>query len=274
MELLVGRRRVVAAVLMALLLSVGLVASGCGRAGADPTISIGVSFDRPGLGERSGESYSGFDIDVATYVAGRLGYSPDRIRWVEAPVAARENLLRGGQVSLVVAAYTITPERTQLVNLAGPYFQTGQGVLVPADSAVRRVEDLAGRRVCAVTGSLPATRLTGAVPEAQVVLTDTDGRCLDALASGKVDAMTTDDVIAAGLAAEGRFPSRLRLIQTTLGTDRYGIGVPLDDVALCRRVTQAVNQMISSGEWSRSAARHLTGWPGYSVPPAPPRENC
>ena len=73
---------------------------------------------------------SGFDVDVATYVAQQLGYAPDKIEWKESPSAQRENLIENDQVDFIVATYSITDERKKRVDFAGPYLITGQSLLV------------------------------------------------------------------------------------------------------------------------------------------------
>lgn len=70
-----------------------LALSGCGSSSEGESIRIGIKYDQPGLGYQDGRDYTGFDTDVARYVAKELGYSEDQIEWVEAPSANRENML-------------------------------------------------------------------------------------------------------------------------------------------------------------------------------------
>ena len=73
------------------------------------------------------------DIDVAKYVAKELGTPEDKITWVQAPSAQREDLISTGQVKFIVATYSITDKRKEKVSFAGPYFVAGQDLLVRAD---------------------------------------------------------------------------------------------------------------------------------------------
>ncbi len=79
--------------------------------------------------------YSGFDVDVATYVAKKLGYGPDQIEWKESKSADRETMLQRGDVQFIAATYSITPEREQKVDFAGPYLLAHQDVLLRADES-------------------------------------------------------------------------------------------------------------------------------------------
>ena len=103
--------------------------------GADETgkIRIGIKFDQPGLGFKKSGTYVGFDVDVAKYVAKKLGYSEDQIIWKEAPSKQREAMIQNGDVDMILATYSITDERKKAVSFAGPYFVAGQDLLVRKD---------------------------------------------------------------------------------------------------------------------------------------------
>jgi glutamate transport system substrate-binding protein len=87
-------RKVTAASAAALALTVGATACGGGGSSDSKKIKIGIKFDQPGLGLKQPDgSYAGFDVDVATYVAKQLGYTPDQIQFVETQSGDRENAL-------------------------------------------------------------------------------------------------------------------------------------------------------------------------------------
>ena len=98
-------------------------------------LTIGVNTDQPGVGSRSGGTYAGFDIDVATEVARRLGVTGSHLRFVPVTSKTRESLIEKGKVDLVVASYSITPERKLDVAFAGPYYVAHQDILVRASDA-------------------------------------------------------------------------------------------------------------------------------------------
>src|SRR5262249_18614163 len=165
------------AALAALVLA--LVLSGCG---GGHKITIGVKYDQPGLSIKNPDgSMSGFDIDVAKYVAEQLGYKPDEIEWKEAPSGQRETLIQNKQVEYVVGTYSITPQRKEKVGFAGPYFQTGQSLLVREDNTdIAGPESLTGnKKVCSVSGSTPAQRIKERYPDVQLQLFDTYSACVE-----------------------------------------------------------------------------------------------
>src|SRR6266581_6399557 len=103
------------------------------KAKDEKTLNIGVKPDQPGLGlQTSAGQYTGFDIDVATYIAKKLGAT--KINFVPTLSANREAFLEQGKVDMVVATYSITPERQKVVAFAGPYYVAHQDILVRADN--------------------------------------------------------------------------------------------------------------------------------------------
>ncbi|MFD7576672.1 glutamate ABC transporter substrate-binding protein [Streptomyces sp. NPDC059810] len=234
-------------------------ASGANPTGGGPRITIGVKFDQPGLGFKNPDgTHAGLDVDVATYVARALGHDPADIVWKEARSSTRESLLVSGEVDLVVATYTFNSQRDRKVDFVGPYFVAHQDVLLPADdTTTQRPADLDGRKVCTVTGSSSALLIrTKLAPQAQVVTYDSYARCVDDLASGAVDAVTTDNTLLAGYAANDAYEGRFRLAGFDVSDEPYGIGVPEGGDAK-GTVRRALQRMIDDGSWKKAVERNL-----------------
>ena len=177
-----------------------------GTAGGD-TISIGVKEDQPGVGLREGNNRSGFDVETAKYVAKELGFADDKVKFVAAPSAQRENLISSGQVQLIFASYSITDERKKTVSFGGPYFIAGQDLLVRTDNTdITGPDSLNGKKLCSVTGSTSAKKIKdNYATGVQLIERDGYSACVEALTSSVVDAVTTDDVILAGYAAQTQY---------------------------------------------------------------------
>jgi glutamate transport system substrate-binding protein len=247
--------------------------SGGGTGGSGDGLKIGIKYDQPGLGLKKGNEYSGFDVDVAKYVAKELGTSEDKITWVQAPSAQRETLIQTGQVDFVVATYSITDARKQKVAFAGPYFIAGQDLLVRSDdSSITGPDSLAGKTLCSVTGSTSAQKVKDKYPNVQLQEFGTYSECLPALQTGGVDAVTTDDTILAGFAAQDQYKGKFKVVGKPFSTENYGIGLKKGDTALCTKVTDAIKKMISDGSWQKSLDANLgpAGYkPGEGNPPTP-----
>jgi glutamate transport system substrate-binding protein len=214
------------------------------------TITIGTKFDQPlfGLKGPSGAP-EGFDVEIGKIIASELGIAEDDIEWKESVSANREPFIQNGEVDLGVATYTINDKRKEVVSFAGPYYMAGQSILVLADNDDIESEDvLVGQPVCSVTGSTPAAKLAeiGAEP----VLTDTYSNCLEPLRSGAVVAVSTDNVILAGLAAqnEGEF----KVVGEPFTEEPYGIGVKLDDTDFRMWINDVLEKAYEDGRYEEA----------------------
>ena len=248
-------RRALAA-LAAVACTMSLAACGADESGK---IRIGIKFDQPGLGFKKSGTYVGFDVDVAKYVAKKLGYSEDEIVWKEAPSKQREAMLQNGDVDMILATYSITDERKNAVSFAGPYFVAGQDLLVRKDDhSINGPEDLNGKRLCSVTGSTSAATVKEKfASEVQLMEQPGYAECATALFSGIVDAVTTDDIILAGLASASR--GKLRVVGKPFTQEYYGVGIKKGDTALARKINAAITEMIKDGSWERAVADNTEG---------------
>ena len=242
--------------------------SGSGGGGG---FKVGIKFDQPGLGLKEGSDYTGLDVDVAKYVAKELGHAEGDIQFVQAPSAQRETLIETGQVNMVVATYSITDARKEKVSFAGPYFIAGQDLLVRSDeTAITGPETLTGKKLCSVKGSTSAVNVQKKVPGVNLQEYNTYTLCVDALKAKNVDALTTDNTILAGYAAQPANKGQLKVVGQTFSTENYGVGLPKGDTALCQKVTDAITKWISSGEWQKAVEKNLgpSGFkPGAGNPP-------
>src|SRR5699024_12244190 len=110
-------------------------------------------------------------------------------------------MLENGQVYMIFATYSITEERAERVDFAGPYFMAGQDILVRADDEdITGPEDLNGRNLCLVSGSTPPQNVKDMYAD-EVELGEQDGytQWLRFLQSGQGQAVTRDDIHQARL---------------------------------------------------------------------------
>ena len=244
-------------------LALGLSLAACSATGpasvvGRQTLRIGVKANQPGLGQQLPDGrFVGFDVDVARYIAAQLGVRPDQITFVPVTSANREAALENGTVDMVIATYSITPERETKVTFGGPYYVVHQDTMVRAgDTAIRRVEDLKGKRLCQVTGSTSWERVTQELGiKAKLVPAASYSACVAMLRDGRVDAVSTDDLILADFARAG---TAVRIMNAPFSYERYGIGIRKGDVSGCEAVNRAVSQMYLDG----TAAALLQKWFG------------
>ena len=261
--------RVAGAVVLAVALP--LAATACGGGGGEESnkIVIGTKFDQPGLGLKNPDgTMSGFDVDVAKSIAKELGYNEDQIEWKEAPSGQRETLIQNDQVKFIAATYSITDARKEKVDFAGPYLITGQKLLVRADNTdITGAESLQNnKKLCSVTGSTPAQRIKDEYPGVQLQQYDTYSACIEALKNGAIDAVTTDEVILAGYAAQS--PGAFKIVGQPFSEERYGIGLKKGDNELLTQINGAIVKMGQDGAWKAAFEKNL-GPAGITAPTPP-----
>ena len=196
-------------------------------------VVVGVKEDQPNLGYLdavTGER-TGFDVDVARWMAASLGVSEENIEFKAIPSANREQAIINGDIDYYVGTYSITDKRKEQISFAGPYFVTGQGLMVAAgnDKITGKDSLTAEDIVCSATGSTSIQRIKDETP-AQTKEYDTYSTCVEELKNGQVDAVTTDEAILIGYAAQD--PDKLKVVGEPFSEERYGIGLAKGDDAL------------------------------------------
>jgi glutamate transport system substrate-binding protein len=216
-------------------------------------VTIGVKFDQPNLGYKDAQGKRcGFDIEIAQYVASKLGVDPAKIEYKEIPSANRETAIKGGEIDYYVGTYSITDKRKNDVAFAGPYFVAGQDLLVRKDdSSITGKDSLKGKKVCSATGSTPIQRVRdeNLTEPNNIVEFKTYSECVSQLLDKKVDAMTTDDAILKGYAAQN--PDELKVVGQPFSTEKYGIGLPKDDKAFRDYVNDQIEAAFTDGTWQK-----------------------
>jgi glutamate transport system substrate-binding protein len=234
-------------------------------------VIIGVKYDQPGIGFKGAtdDEPSGFDPEMAKILAADLGIAPEDITWKETISDNREPFLVSGEVDLVLASYSITDERRAEVGQAGPYYVTGQQLLVKSDSDIDSLDDVKGTEVCSVTGStsLDNIQAEGATPRGF----DTYSECVDQVLDGSVDAMTTDGAILLGYAAE--HPDELKVVVEPFSEERYGVGYSPDHPEMCQWINDALTKSFDDGTWAEAFDITL-GEAGVEAPEQPELDPC
>ena len=221
------------------------------------TMTVGTKFDQPLFGQvdpTAGGEPVGFDVEIAKLVVDALSEASGEeieVQFEETPSAVRETAITDGTVDMVVATYTINDARKELIAFAGPYYVAGQDIMVAADDdSITGVEDLAGKTVCSVQGSTSIENLREMAPEAELVEYDVYSKCADDLGNGRVDAVSTDNVILVGLVDQSN--GAFKLVDNPFTEEPYGIGVPKEDQAMRDFVNDVLEDIFESGAWAEA----------------------
>ena len=225
----------------------------------------GVSADTYLLGSRNpftGE-IEGFDIDMVKAVAKAIFGDEDRYQLRVITAAQRIPALEKGDVDIVARNMTINCDRWKQIAFSGEYYRSGQKILVRKGSKINSITELAGQKVCAPIGTSSMDNLIKKVPKAIPVGADTHTGCLVLFQEGQVAAITGDDTVLAGLAAQD--PYALVPDQQAFTAEPYGLGFNKKDVDFVRFVNARLDQMRTDGEWKTLYNR----WLRDSLGPAP-----
>ncbi|NIH77992.1 glutamate ABC transporter substrate-binding protein [Amycolatopsis viridis] len=208
----------------------------------------------------------GFDIEIAKQIAASIfGRWEGHVQWVAIPSSARENVLKDHQVDIVVRTYSITCSRMKDVAFSAPYYQTGQEVLVAKSSGLRGMADLGGKRVCAAKNSTSLSTIGRAQPRPIPVSVNNWSDCLVLLQQGQVDAVSTDNVILAGMV---RQDPNLEVVGEPLTREYYGVGIPLGQDDMVRFVNAVLENVRSGGAWQNTYKYWIEPALGPGSPPA------
>lgn len=214
------------------------------------SITIGTKFDQPlfGLAGPDGDPV-GFDVEIGKLIAAELGIASDGINWVETVSANREPFVESGEVDIVIATYTINDTRKKVISFAGPYYEAGQDLLVASGNpeGINGPEDLADKVVCTVTGSTSEVNIRE-FATADVLTTDQYSSCLEPLRTGAAQALTTDNVILAGLADQSN--GEFEVVGNPFTAEPYGIGLALDDTEFRNWINDVLEEAFEDGRWA------------------------
>lgn len=208
-------------------------------------VIIGVKEDQPGLGyfDNVTQKRSGFDVDIARWIAASLGFDEDKIEYKAIASANREQAIMNSDVDYYVGTYSITDKRKADIDFAGPYFITGQGLLVrKGDKDYQSLAELDGKTVCSATGSTPINNIKTNYPGIKTQEFDIYSTCVSNLIDKKNDAVTTDQAILIGFAAQD--PDNLMVTSAPLmTTEKYGVGLTKGDDVLRKHI----NDLFTNG---------------------------
>jgi polar amino acid transport system substrate-binding protein len=229
----------------------------------------GVSADTYLLGSRNPLTgkIEGFDIDMVKAVAKAIFGDENAYQLKVITAAQRIPALQNGDVDMVARNMTINCDRWKQIAFSTEYYRSGQKILVRKGSKATSLAELDGQRVCAPNGTSSMDNLIRRAPKAIAVGADTHTGCLALFQQGAVAAITGDDTVLAGLAAQD--PYAVVPEQKAFTAEPYGLGFNTKSIDLVRFVNARLDQMRSDGEWTAIYNRWLRAPLGPA--PEPPK---
>ncbi|HWC82705.1 MAG TPA: glutamate ABC transporter substrate-binding protein [Pseudonocardiaceae bacterium] len=191
---------------------------------------------------------TGFDAGLSAMLAKYIIGSPTT-KLTQVAVATREALLQNGTVDTVFATYTITPARAAKVAFAGPYYSSGDAILVKkADTSITKVGDLNGKTVCTESSSTAANDIKQHAPGAKIILFDQNSECEQAVVQGRADAYVLDQALLLGDVSRD---AKVKVVGQPFTSEPYGIGLPLSSPEFKTFVNNWLRLIESDGEWAK-----------------------
>jgi polar amino acid transport system substrate-binding protein len=230
-------------------------------------IVVGISADTYLFGARNPFTgrIEGFDIDIARAVAQSLFGDPSKLQLRVITAKDRIPLLEDRSVDMVVRNMSMTCDRWTQIGFSAEYYRSGQKVLVGKNlpnAENLSLADLKGKRVCAPAGTTSLAKLQSVQGPIAVTAANHTG-CLVLFQQGDVEAITGDDTVLAGLAAQD--PNTVITTAKAITVEPYGIGVNKADVYFARYLNRVIAELEADGRWKSI----YTKWLADTLGPAP-----
>ena len=206
----------------------------------------------------------GFDVDMGRQIAAAIFGDPDRIQIKVIGYDKRVSSAMDGSVDIVADTMTANCARWADVNFSTIYYEAGQRVLVSVDSTARSLADLSGKKVCSVAGSTSYDNIARAASKPVPVARPAFGDCLVAFQRNQVDAISTDDTILAGMAAQDPYA---KVIGGKFTKEPYGIAMSAEHPELTRFVNAVLARNRANGTWKATYDKWLGDFGPAPEPP-------
>lgn len=156
----------------------------------------GVKADFPPFGyvDASGKNI-GFDVDLAHAFAEALFGDPDAVQFKAVTSGNRIPFLQSGKIDIIMASMTLTDERAEVVDFSEPYFLSGSLVMVPKDSSITGIDDVDGKSVAVIQGSVQDVMVGDLAPGAKRIKFGKVSEAVLALKTKRADAYVHDDMV-------------------------------------------------------------------------------
>ncbi|MBR6126588.1 transporter substrate-binding domain-containing protein [bacterium] len=222
-------------------------------------IRIGINTDAKPFGfVDSAGVVQGYDADLGRYIAQYILNNPDKVEFISVTPANRMMKVSTGDVDIVIAAMTITPQRKEIIDFSIPYDSAGQTLLVKSSSKITSIADLGNQNVGVIWGTTAEKNMLNLAPEANVIGFKSYNEAYQALKSGRINAITSDDTILSGFSLEDK---DVKLLPKRYSREPYGIGFKKSKstVKLKEEINSAIRDMKQKNVITRLHNKWLEG---------------
>ena len=205
------------------------------------------------LASTTGGQPTGFDAGItqllAKYILGEGG--EEKVEYIDTTVETRETMVENGTVDCVIATYSITPERLEVIDFAGPYYLSGTAIQVRTEDAekISGPDDLTGLKIVTQSNSTGVQAAEEFIPDYDASLVQTlpdNESCVAALKQGRADAYVLDQGVLLGNSAADE---EVTVVGDPFVDDPYGIGLSKESEGAVDFVNTFLQEIIDSGTW-------------------------
>ena len=208
----------------------------------------------------------GFDVDLAKAVAERIFGDPEKVEFVEAISANRIPYLEQGKADVIFSTMTANEDRAKQIEFSDTYYVAGQSLLVPINSSIASIKDLDGKTVGTVKGSTSEKNIAAKAPSAKIELFDAYAAAVQAMDAGRVEAVTTDDIILYGF--QRNSPDKFKVVGGQFTQEPYAAGIKKGNTELLAEVNATLRDLKQTGKWAEIYKK----WIGSDPTSVPPQE--
>ncbi|CAM5221298.1 Polar amino acid transport system substrate-binding protein OS=Castellaniella defragrans OX=75697 GN=HNR28_002470 PE=4 SV=1 [Castellaniella defragrans] len=242
-------------VLLAALLS---LCAGFGSASYADTLSTikqrgeliaGVKAQYPPFGfvDSSGKN-AGFDVDLSRELARGILGDPDKVKFITVTSGNRVPYLQSNKIDIIAATVTVTDERKKTVDFSDPYFNSGTLILVPKSSPIKGIEDLAGKKVAVIQGSIQVEDLGELAPKANLIKFGKTSEAVLAVKTGRADAYAHDDIAILDIA---HGDPGLKVVGEDYRPRPFAMAVRKGDAEFLKVVNDRIREMKKDGTFDK-----------------------
>jgi polar amino acid transport system substrate-binding protein len=229
-------------------------------------IRIGVFSDKPPFGfvDEKGAN-QGYDVYLAKRIAKDLLGDENKVEFVLVEAANRVEYLQSNKVDIILANFTVTPERKEKVDFANPYMKVSLGVVSPDGSPIKSVDDLKGKKLVVNKGTTAETYFAKNYPDIELVKFEQNTEAFAALKDGRGAALAHDNTLLFAWARENE--GYTTFISSLGDEDAIAPAVKKGNTELLDWVNKEIDTLTSEGFFKEAFEKTLVPAYGDTVKP-------
>ena len=214
------------------------------------TLVMGTNAEFPPFEFKEGDGFAGIDVELMEAIAKKLGLE------LQVEDMAFESLTQSfGQIDVIAAGFTIDPDREQTCDFTDPYFNASQTVIVVPDSSIATLEDLDGKKIGVQSGTTGKDAAQEVTDASNVTEYNNGSLAVEALVSGKIDAVIIDKNPAN--AYKDQHGDKIKLVEGLFEEEEYALAVEKGNKELLDALNKALDELKADGTFDTIVEKYI-----------------